>query len=136
MSAEFVDTNILIYAHDGGAGSKHEQAVELLERLFDDRSGALSTQVLCEFYAAATKKLSMTSQEAEAVLSDLANWTVHRPAHADLLKAARLHRRYQIGWWDALIVQSATDLDCSVLWTEDLHDGQRYGAVTARDPFR
>lgn len=136
MSAEFVDTNVLIYAHDGGAGAKHNRAVELLERLFDDRNGALSTQVLCEFYAAATKQLAMTSEEAEAVLSDLANWTVHRLAHSDLLKASRLQRRYQIGWWDALILQSATDLDCSVLWTEDLQDGQRYGAVTARNPFR
>lgn len=70
------------------------------------------------------------------MLGDLANWSVHRPTQADLLKASRLHRRYQIAWWGALIVQSATDLDCSVLWTEDLRDGQRYGAVTARNPFR
>jgi len=135
MSAEFVDTNILIYAHDGGAGSKHRRAVELLERLSEDGSGALSIQVLCEFYAAATKKLSMSGPEAAAVLSDLANWSIHRPAHADLLQAARLQRRYRIGWWDALIIQSAIDLDCSLLWTEDLNDGQRYGAVTARNPF-
>ena len=98
-------------------------------------AGALSLQVLCEFYAAATKKLSMSGPEAAAVLSDLANWSIHRPAHADLLQAARLQRRYQIGWWDALIIQSAIDLDCSLLWTEDLNHGQRYGAVTARNPF-
>src|SRR5579864_8837286 len=85
MSAEFVDTNIFIYADDGGAGSKHRRAVELLEQLFDDRSGALSIQVLCEFYAAATKKLAMSSLQAEAVLSDLASWSIHRPAPNDLL---------------------------------------------------
>jgi predicted nucleic acid-binding protein len=136
MSVEFVDTNVLIYAHDGGAGAKHSRAVELLERLLEDGSGALSIQVLCEFYAAATKKLSMKSEEAEAVISDLTGFALHRPTHADLLKASRLHRRYQIGWWDALIVQSATDLGCSWLWTEDLRDSQRYGTVTARNPFR
>jgi predicted nucleic acid-binding protein len=136
MSVEFIDTNVLIYAHDGGAGARHERAVDLLARLFEDSSGALSIQVLSEFYAAATKKLAMKSQEAEDVINDLAAWTIHRPGHADLLRAAGLHRRYKIAWWDALIVNSAIELGCSVLWTEDLADGQRYGAVTARNPFR
>jgi len=136
MSAEFVDTNVLIYAHDGGAGAKHRRALELLERLFEDRSGALSIQVLCEFYAAATKKLSMQSEEAEDIIADLGGWPLHRPAHSDVLKATRLQRRYRIGWWDALIIQSAADLGCSILWTEDLRDGQRYAGVTVQNPFR
>jgi predicted nucleic acid-binding protein len=136
MSVEFVDTNILVYAHDGGAGAKHDQSVELLRRLTEDGSGALSIQVLAEFYVTATKKLGMTSQEAEEVLADLGGWIIHRPAHADLLRAARLHRRYVISWWDALIVNSAAELGCRLLWTEDLSDGRRYGSVTARNPFR
>jgi predicted nucleic acid-binding protein len=135
MSVEFVDTNILIYAHDGGAGAKHEAAVQLLTRLFEESSGALSVQVLSEFYAAATKKLDMKNQEAEEVIRDLGGWTIHRPSHADLLKACALHRRYKIAWWDALIVMSATELACSVLWTEDLSDGQRYAGVRVQNPF-
>ncbi len=136
MSVEFVDTNILVYAHDRGAGAKHDRSVELLERLTEDGSGALSIQVLAEFYVTATKKLGMTSQEAEEVLADLGGWIIHRPAHADLLRAARVHRRYHVSWWDALILTSATELGCGLLWTEDLSDGQRYGSVTARNPFR
>jgi predicted nucleic acid-binding protein len=136
MSVEFIDTNVLVYAHDGGAGARHVRAVDLLARVFDDSNGALSIQVLSEFYAAATKKLAMKSQEAEDVINDLAGWTIHRPGHANLLRAARLQRRYKIAWWDALIVNSAIELGCSVLWTEDLSDGQRYGAVTVRNPFR
>jgi predicted nucleic acid-binding protein len=135
MSAEFVDTNILVYAHDGGAGAKHQRAVELLTRLFEEVSGALSVQVLSEFYAAATRKLGMKSQAAEDAIRDLRNWTTHSPGHADVLKASRLHRRYKIAWWDALIVNSAIELGCSVLWTEDLPNGQRYGSVTTRNPF-
>lgn len=135
MSLEFVDTNILVYAHDGGAGARHTKAVELLGRLFDEASGAVSVQVLAEFYAAATRKLGMASQEAEQVIADLAGWTIHRPGHEDLLRAARLHRKYRIGWWDALVINSATELECDVLWTEDLAGGQRYGSVTARNPF-
>ena len=136
MSVEFVDTNILIYAHDGGAGAKHHQAVGLLSRLFGDASGALSIQVLSEFYAAATRKLAMKSEEAEEVIRDLASWTIHRPGHADLLKASRLHRRYKIAWWDALVLNSAMELGCSVLWSEDMSNGQRIGSLVIRNPFR
>ena len=136
MSVEFVDTNVLIYAHDGGAGVKHDKAVDLLTRLFEEASGALSVQVLSEFYAAATKKLAMRSEEAEDVIRDLGVWSIHSAGHADLLKAAQLHRRYKIAWWDAMVINSAIELGCPVLWTEDLSDGQRYGTVTVRNPFR
>lgn len=136
MSAEFIDTNVLIYAHDGGAGAKHARAVELLARLFEEANGALSVQVLSEFYSAASKKLAMESREIEDVISDLGVWLIHCPSHADLLKASQFHRRYKIAWWDAMIVNSATELGCTVLWTEDLNDGQRYGTVTIRNPFR
>ena len=136
MSVEFVDANILIYANDGGAGAKHVKAVELLERLIAEGVGALSIQVLAEFYSVATRKLDMTSAEAEAVIRVLGDWTIHRPAHADLLKAAQLHRRYKLAWWDALILTSAIELGCSVLWTEDFSDGQQLGQVTVRNPFR
>jgi predicted nucleic acid-binding protein len=135
MSVEFVDTNILVYAHDGGAGKKYEESVALLMRLVDADTCGASLQVLSEFYAAATKKLGMTSQEAEDVLADLGSWNLHRPDHADLLNAARLQRRYKISWWDALIVQSALALGCTTLWSEDLARGQRYGSLTVRNPF-
>jgi predicted nucleic acid-binding protein len=135
MSVEFIDTNILIYAHDGGAGAKHQRAVELMTRLFEEVSGALSVQVLSEFYSAATRKLGMKSQAAEDVIRDLRGWTTHSPGHADVLKACSLHRRYKIAWWDALIVNSAIELGCPVLWSEDLANGQRYGSVTVRNPF-
>jgi len=136
MSVEFVDTNVLIYAHDGGAGAKHARSVELLERLVSEGSGGLSIQVLQEFYFAATRKLGMTSDGAEEVLADLAGWVIHRPGHSDLLRAAHLHRRFQISWWDALILNSAAELGCGVIWTEDLSDGRRYGTVAVRNPFR
>jgi predicted nucleic acid-binding protein len=90
ISAEFVDTNVLIYAHDGGAGKEHERSVHLLSRLVEDGAGAVSIQVLAEFYAAATKRLGITSQEAEEILADLGGWIIHRPGHADLVRASSL----------------------------------------------
>ena len=135
MSVEFVDTNVLIYAHDGGAGEKHERSVQLLRRLVEGGAGAISIQVLAEFYATATKKLGITSQEAEEILADLGGWIIHRPGHADLLRAVRLQRRYEISWWDALVVNRAVELGCGVLSSEDLADGQRYGSMKVRNPF-
>jgi predicted nucleic acid-binding protein len=135
MSVEFVDTNVLVYAHDSTAGEKHEKSVKLLTRLVEDSVGALSVQVLCEFYSAATKKLARTGQEAEEIIADLAIWTIHRPGHPDVVRATRLHRRYGIGWWDALIINSAIELGCDILWSEDMGDGQRYGNVTVRNPY-
>jgi predicted nucleic acid-binding protein len=135
MSAEFVDTNIFIYAHDPSAGLKQEKAAQLIARLFETGHGAISTQVLSEFYSIATKKLAMDSQVAEDIVSDLHAWTLHRPTHADVMAAIGLQRRYAISWWDALIVNSAVSLACEVLWSEDLSRGQKYGSVTVRSPF-
>jgi len=109
--------------------------VELLTRLFDSSSGAISIQVLSELYSAATRKLAMSSQDAQEIIEDLGGWIIHRPGHADLVRAARLQRRYKIAWWDALIVNSALEVGCSVLWSEDLANGQKFGSTTVRNPF-
>lgn len=135
MSAEFVDTNILIYAHDGGAGSKHTKSIELLETLFDRGIGALSVQVLFEFYSVATKKLLMKSEDAAAVIRDLEGWNIHRPGVQDLLRASEIHRRHKLSWWDALVIQSAAEMHCAVLWSEDLQANRTYVGVTVRNPF-
>ncbi len=135
MSLEFVDTNIFIYAHDSDAGRRHSRAVDLLSRLMEEGSGAISTQVLVEFYAAAVRKLAMHSQEAEEVIADMGVWAIHRPDHADVVQAARMHRRYRVSWWDALVLRSATAMECGVLWSEDLVHGQKFGSVQVRNPF-
>jgi len=135
MSAEFIDTNILIYAHDISSGIKHHRSIELMERLAIEGSGALSLQVLSEFYSNVTGKFGMRSKLAEEIVSDLSGWMVHRPAFPDLIRGIELHRRYNINWWDALILNSALELGCRVLWSEDFSNGQQYGSVTVRNPF-
>jgi predicted nucleic acid-binding protein len=135
MSAEFIDTNVLVYAHDRSAGAKYSTSVGLLKRIFEERVGALSTQVLSEFYDVATRKLRIKPSEAAEAITELGTWNIHRPSHADLLKASRLHRHHKISWWDALILNSAHELDCSVLWSEDFTHGRRFGSVTVRNPF-
>ena len=132
---EFVDTNVLVYAYDADAGPKGAAAQELLRRLFETRSGALSFQILAESYSVMTRKWRMPSESAERILARYSDWVLHSPRHSDLIRASQLERKYRISWWDALIVNSAIQLGCQTLWTEDLADGQQYGPVTVRNPF-
>jgi predicted nucleic acid-binding protein len=135
MSAEFIDTSILIYSEDGGRGAKHLIAVELVARLAKQDIGALSTRVLAEYYNAATKKLHMSSEEAEETIRDLSCWKIHRPSHADIVNAIGLQRRYRLSWWDAMIVSSAVECGAGIPWSEDLSRGQEFGTLVVRNPF-
>jgi predicted nucleic acid-binding protein len=132
---EFVDTNILIYAFDRTAGKKRETAVALLARLWSDRIGCLSLQVLQEFYVTATKKLKMAPAEAYAQIDRFGKWTVHRPEVEDVLVAIQLHHEKKVSFWDAMILRSAMSSGCDLVWSEDLSDGQRWDGVTVRNPF-
>jgi predicted nucleic acid-binding protein len=135
MSAEFIDTNILVYAHDVGMKGKSAVAVDLLARLATERRGALSTQVLAEFYNTATRNIGMHSEEAEEIIQDFMYWKIHRPAHSDIVNAIRLQRAHQLSWWDSMIVNSAIESGAKVLWSEDLNAGQRFGQMVIRNPF-
>ncbi|MCC7018559.1 MAG: PIN domain-containing protein [Ardenticatenales bacterium] len=133
----FVDTNILIYAHDRSAGHKHEVARDLIRSLWDSGRGCLSVQVLQEYYVNITRKVPHPLNVAEAadIVSDLSTWDVHTPTAADVLDAIRLAERYGITFWDAMILASAQSLGCEVVWSEDLNASQRYGSVQVLNPL-
>lgn len=135
MTVEFVDTNVFLYAADAGMGLKFKAALELIARLANTESGAISTQVLIEFYNAATRKLQIPAEEAEATVRDLGMWTIHRPSHADIQSSIHLQRRYKLSWRDALIVNSAMESGAAVLWSEDLKAGQKFGRLVVKNPF-
>ena len=135
---EFVDTNILVYAHDSSAGLKHLRARDLLRGLWQRGGGCLSIQVLQEFYVTVTQKVPkpLAPQAAAQVIADLSVWQVHRPGVQDVLDAISLQARYDISFWDAMIVNSALELDCERLWSEDLNPGQRYETVRVLNPLQ
>ena len=138
MSARvFVDTNILVYAHDRSAGEKHQRAQEIVLGLWESADGCLSLQILQEFYVTVTRKVAapMNAESAVEIVRELSAWTVHEPDTDDLLAAIDIQRRYQISFWDAMIVRSANALGCDVLWSEDLNAGQVYGRVELKNPF-
>ena len=134
---QFVDTNILIYAHDRSAGGKHTRAGELIQDLWRSGSGCLSVQVLQEFYVNVTQKVPkpLPPEVAGEIIADLSVWQVHRPGVADILDAIRLQGRYQLSFWDAMIVASAIQLGCQTIWSEDLNPGQVYDQVAVASPF-
>ena len=134
---QFVDTNILIFAHNRSAGDKHIQARDLIRTLWQSSEGCLSIQVLQEFHVTITQKVAkpLTQDVAAQIIADLSVWQVYRPGAEDVLDTIRLQGRYQISFWDAMIVSSAIQLGCQTIWSEDLNPGQVYDSVAVTNPF-
>ncbi len=134
---EMLDSNVLVYAHDLSAGAKHATARALLGRLWNERRGALSVQVLQEFAVNVRRKLArpLSLVETREILLALSEWPIHRPDASDVVAALELQDRYQTTFWDAMILTSARRLGCQCVWSEDLNHGQDYGGVVVRNPF-
>ena len=138
MSAKaFVDTNVLVYAHDRGAGQRHEAARTLIESLWRERTGVLSTQVLQELYVNVRRKARRPLDIAEArqLVADYARWEVVVNGSESILEAIEIEGRYGLSFWDALIVQAAQSAGAESLYSEDFNPGQVYGDVRVVNPF-
>jgi predicted nucleic acid-binding protein len=99
----FVDTNILVYAHDRAAGDRHRVARALIEQLRENRSGALSTQVIQEFYVNVRRKTErpIPATEARQLVEDYLSWVVVVDDAEAIRQAVALEKRYRLGFWDA-----------------------------------
>ena len=135
---EFLDTNILVYAHDQSAGEKHATARNLVRRLWETENGCISVQVLQEFYVTVTRKVAqpMSMEDAAQIVRDISFWRIHAPNAEDGLGAIDIQRHYQVSFWDDMIIQSAKCSGCTVIWSEDLSEGQSYENLHVRNPFR
>jgi predicted nucleic acid-binding protein len=134
----FVDTNVLLYAHDASETAKQPIARALLEGLWADRSGVLSTQVLQEFYVVATRKFQppMRRSEARELVALYASWPVVQVDVGLIIDAAALEEQAQLSFWDALIVEAARRAGATRLVTEDLQGGHLVAGVAIENPFR
>jgi len=132
----FVDTNVLIYAHDIDARSKREAAKNVLRELWGERNGVLSTQVLQEFYVNVTRKIPhpISKESARLVVSSYVVWCVDT-THAEISTAFRIEDEHRIGFWDALIVASALKSGASRILSEDLNAGQTIAGIRIENPF-
>lgn len=133
----FVDTNILVYAHDADAGVKRDRAIGKLRQLWEDDTGRLSVQVLQEFYVNATRKLAtrVARSTAREIVSAYGAW-VREPTTAEtVLRATDIAELVQISFRDALIVAAAEQVGAEQLLSEDLNDGQEIAGVRIVNPL-
>jgi len=138
MSAKcFIDTNILIYAHETATGEKHRRARELLEQVWQEGKGVISTQVLQEFCVSVIRKSKspVSFAELSSAVRDLLKWEVVTNQAAGVLRALVIQERFAISFWDALLIHSAEIAEATILYSEDLSDGQVYGGVRVVNPF-
>jgi predicted nucleic acid-binding protein len=133
----FVDTNILVYAHDRSAGVKHSQARQLVEDLWNSGLGVLSTQVLQELCVSVRRKASrpLSIEQARRLVEDYLSWEVVVNTPASVVQALELEARCKISFWDALIVHAAESSGVGILYSEDLATGQSYGSVRVVNPL-
>ena len=132
----FIDTNVLIYAHDVDAGAKHDIAKRVLQQLWSERRGALSTQVLQEFYVNVTRKIAspLSKTSARAVVNSYVIWCVDATSE-EISAAFRIEDEARIGFWDALIVAAALKAGADRILSEDLNPGQTISGVRIENPF-
>jgi predicted nucleic acid-binding protein len=132
----FVDTNVLIYAHDVDAGAKHEVAKGVLHELWDQRTGVLSMQVLQEFYVNVTCKIAspLPKDRARLVVNSYAIWCIETTP-AEITAAFRIEDESKIGFWDALIVASAAKCGAVRILSEDLNAQQVIAGIRIENPF-
>jgi predicted nucleic acid-binding protein len=137
MSARsFFDTNVLVYADDKAAPAKQRRAIDLVAEHRRAGTGVVSLQVLQEYFVTVTRKLHIDARIARRKVELLAEFDVAAPEVADILAAIDLHRLHGFSFWDALVLRSAKQAGCSVLFSEDLQDAGELDGVLVANPFR
>jgi len=133
----FVDTNILVYAHDLDAGKKHGLAKQVVTELWENRLGVLSTQVIQEFYVTLTRKIPAPLKKSTVIriIKSFLNWEIVINDAPIILQACEIEETYNLSFWDALIVSAAYSRNVTTILTEDLNHGQRVEGILIVNPF-
>jgi predicted nucleic acid-binding protein len=133
----FVDTNILVYAHDRSAGAKHDRARTLIEQLWQSGNGVLSTQVVQELCLNLRRKTNppLQIEETRRLLQDYLSWEIVVNSPESVLQALEIEDRYKTSFWDSLILHAAEISGAAVLYSEDFSANQKYGSVRVVNPF-
>ena len=133
----FVDTNILVYAHDRDAGARHERAAECIATLWEHQNGSISTQVLQEFYVTVTRKIPnpVIASRARSIIRLYGQWGLVTNDLETILQACEFQEKHLLSFWDAMIIAAAVRGGAEILLTEDLNDGQLIEGVRVVNPF-
>jgi predicted nucleic acid-binding protein len=135
ISKIFIDTNILIYSLDRHAPEKQKQARELLKKAALENSGVISTQVLQEFYVAATRKLGVDPLLAKEMVHAFNNYETVVITLEMIKDAIDCSILQKVSFWDALMLIAGEKALCEMIWTEDLNNGQIIRGIKVINPF-
>lgn len=135
MSKIFIDTNLIIYSIDGANRKKQQHCRKLLLDIATQHHGVLSTQIMEECYAAATRKLKADPIIVKQLLHSLEHFEIVMITPELVYDAIDCSVVNQISFWDALVVVSAAHAKCQQLWTEDLSAGQIIHGVEIYHPL-
>jgi len=131
----FIDTNVLVYAHDGAEIHKGSVAQSRLEHLEAKEEGVVSTQVFLEFAAVARTKLKLSAGSISAIIRQYQLWEYVRHDADAILHALEYSEQEEISIWDAMLVVAAERARCKILYTEDLDHGQHIQGIKIINPF-
>jgi predicted nucleic acid-binding protein len=134
----FIDSNVVIYSYDTTDPVKHVKAQQEMKTIMAGGRGCVSTQVFGEFFhTVVVRKKIMSPAEAVSAIDRLERgFRVSSIAPALVRDAIAIHQRYQIRYWDSLIIATASRMQCTEVLSEDMNDGQDYGGVIVRNPFK
>ena len=134
----FVDTNILVYAHDLDATGKRKIAQKTLSDLWENGTGTISIQVLHEFYVTVTRKIPkpISIAIARGIIENYLTWPLIMNDEKTMMHATEIEERYRLPFWDALILAAACRAKAEILLTEDLSHDQEIEGIRIVNPFR
>jgi predicted nucleic acid-binding protein len=132
----FVDTNVLVYAYDERDGYKQETAKRILHYLRQERSGAVSMQVLQEFYSTVTRKLTipLPKDKARLIVDRFTYWCVATTPE-EIKRSFQIEDEARINFWDAMIIAAAIKSGATRILSEDLNPGQMIAGIRIENPF-
>jgi predicted nucleic acid-binding protein len=131
----FVDSNVFLYIFDKANPTKQAQAEAWLAWLWENACGALSWQVIQEFYWNVLRKYRASPEEARSYVKLIREWNPPDVTMRMIERAWHWTDQAQVSFWDGLIVAAAERTRCSFLLSEDFQAGQQFDAVTILNPF-
>jgi predicted nucleic acid-binding protein len=132
----FIDTNILIYCYVTDDLFKEEIAQNIMSKDFNVVPLIISAQVLNEFTKVLFRK-NIPINEVHCFLNELVRSFIVTPISSNTtFLALTLCEKYKFSWWDSLVLASALENDCSILYTEDMQNKQIIeGTLQIVNPF-
>jgi predicted nucleic acid-binding protein len=133
----FVDTNILLYAHDRQAGDKQIRAAALLTSLWENQTGILSSQILQEFFVNVVRKIKppLAIPRAREIIRNYSTWVLYDTGPGDIVRASEIMELAGFSFWDSLVIAAAEKSGAELLYSEDLQHGQRIAGLLIQNPF-